>query len=176
MKNNKGFAITGILYSILLLFLMLLLLVLGNLQARKVIFDKQKNHVLSKIDNFGNLYDDIKTYTYINDDYQEFIASKDGNYLLEIWNADSISEYKKAKVYLLQGVKLYIKLGNNSGHDSEKNSKILMDKNNPDSWLITTSGINSNNGYVGIEIQSSSSINKFINDSNGAVRITYIRN
>ncbi len=49
MKNNKGFAITSIIYSMIILFLMLMLLILILLSSRKVILDKQKTDALNKI-------------------------------------------------------------------------------------------------------------------------------
>jgi len=47
--NRKGFAVTGIIYSMLILFLALVLLILSNLASRKVLFDKEKNEILEKI-------------------------------------------------------------------------------------------------------------------------------
>ena len=48
MKNNKGFAITSIIYAMLILFLGLIFLILGNLASRKAMFDKEKNEILSR--------------------------------------------------------------------------------------------------------------------------------
>lgn len=47
--NNKGFAISSMMYSILLLFLMLVLGVLAILGSRKVILDKIKNDVVTDL-------------------------------------------------------------------------------------------------------------------------------
>ena len=47
--NNKGFAVTGVLYGVLILFLTLLALILFNLQGKKVILDKQKKDVSDKV-------------------------------------------------------------------------------------------------------------------------------
>lgn len=49
MKNNKGFAITSIVYAMIILFLMLMLLMLMMFSSRKVILDKQKTDALNKI-------------------------------------------------------------------------------------------------------------------------------
>ena len=50
MKLNKsGFAVTGIIYSMLVLFLALVLLIMSNLASRKVLFDKEKGEILEKI-------------------------------------------------------------------------------------------------------------------------------
>ena len=46
MKNNKGFAITSIVYAMIILFLMLMLLMLMMFSSRKVILDKQKTDAL----------------------------------------------------------------------------------------------------------------------------------
>lgn len=47
--NNKGFAISSMMYSILLLFLMLILGVLGILGSRKIILDKVKNEIITEL-------------------------------------------------------------------------------------------------------------------------------
>lgn len=49
--NNKGFAISGILYSIMVLFLMLLLSILGILGSRKATLDKSKKEVLESLNS-----------------------------------------------------------------------------------------------------------------------------
>ena len=47
--NNKGFALTSIIYMLIVLFLMILLLVLSNLAQRKVVLDKLKYDVKTKL-------------------------------------------------------------------------------------------------------------------------------
>ena len=59
MKNNKGFAITSIIYAMLILFLGLIFLILGNLASRKAMFDKEKNEILSR---FNGDEDGFKIY------------------------------------------------------------------------------------------------------------------
>lgn len=51
--NNKGFALTSIIYMLIVLFLMILLLVLSNLASRKVILDKMKYDVKEKLNQGG---------------------------------------------------------------------------------------------------------------------------
>ena len=48
--NNKGFALTSIIYMLIVLFLMIMLLVLSNLATRKVVLDKVKYDVKNKLD------------------------------------------------------------------------------------------------------------------------------
>ena len=47
--NNKGFAIASILYSIMVLFLVLLLSILGMLGSRKATLDKNKKDIVSEL-------------------------------------------------------------------------------------------------------------------------------
>lgn len=51
--NNKGFALTSIVYMLIVLFLMLLLLILSNLATRKVVLDKLKYDVKNKLGQGG---------------------------------------------------------------------------------------------------------------------------
>ena len=48
--NNKGFAISGILYSILILFLVVLALFLFNMKNKKTILDSLKQDTMDSID------------------------------------------------------------------------------------------------------------------------------
>ena len=59
LQNNKGFAISGILYSILILFLLLVFSILAILGSRKLIIDRFKLEVLNKI--YGNELEKEKT-------------------------------------------------------------------------------------------------------------------
>ena len=47
--NNKGFAVSGILYALLLLFITILVMLLFNFQNKKNILDKLKQDTLNKI-------------------------------------------------------------------------------------------------------------------------------
>ena len=65
--NNKGFAIASILYSIMVLFLLLLLSILGILGSRKAILDKNKKDILDSLNNEvlqGNLKDKVLAHGY----------------------------------------------------------------------------------------------------------------
>ena len=48
--NNKGFALTSMIYMLIVLFLMIMLLVLSNLAQRKVVLDKIRYDVKNKLD------------------------------------------------------------------------------------------------------------------------------
>ena len=51
--NNKGFALTSIIYMLIVLFLMIMLLILANLAQRKVVLDKIKNDVKNELNQGG---------------------------------------------------------------------------------------------------------------------------
>ena len=53
--DNKGFAITSIIYSILILFLALVVLILNNMAVRQNIFERQKQEILEKLENVGKI-------------------------------------------------------------------------------------------------------------------------
>ena len=138
MKNNKGFAVTGILYAILVLFLFFILLILNNFQARKVLFDKQKDTVLEKL---GNSYEPVLERDYIYDstkEFQEFITPKDGVYKIEVWGSGVNVTYVSGDVKLYQGIKLYILIGSTSSAGTSSN--IRTEKLKTNSILINATG------------------------------------
>ena len=51
--NNKGFAVSGIIYSILILFLILIFSILSIMGARKMVLDKLKNDVMNELNDEG---------------------------------------------------------------------------------------------------------------------------
>ena len=57
--NNKGFALSGIIYSILILFLVLIFAVLTVLGSRKLILDKLKNDVMNELNNSNNVQEEV---------------------------------------------------------------------------------------------------------------------
>lgn len=59
--DNKGFAISGMIYTILLLFIMLLFGILALLGGRKVIFDKLKHDIAIKLNNDESVIRNLKT-------------------------------------------------------------------------------------------------------------------
>ena len=53
--NNKGFAISGIIYSILVLFLVFLALFLFSMKSKKQILDTLREDTIESIDNYNHL-------------------------------------------------------------------------------------------------------------------------
>jgi uncharacterized repeat protein (TIGR02543 family) len=63
--NNKGFALTGIIYMLIVLFLLVLLLILANLAERKVVLDKIKYDVKQKLNQGGIISETTNKNSYI---------------------------------------------------------------------------------------------------------------
>ena len=62
--NNKGFALTSIIYMLIVLFLMIMLLILANLAQRKVVLDKIKSDVKENLNPGGILAQNTYTVTF----------------------------------------------------------------------------------------------------------------
>lgn len=140
MKSEKGFATTGILYSILVLFLFFILLILNNFQARKVLFDKQKDTVLEKLETneLGNVL--IQEFTYADDiNLYEFITPKEGIYEIKVWGAGTAG-YVSGNVELYQGIKLYIET--NSVDSTNNFSSVRTEKNKINTTILKAYGSN----------------------------------
>lgn len=125
MKQEKnGFAISSILYMILLLFLTLLFGILGMLGARKIVFDKAKREIIEDLDK-SSFYEFSRSFNFVND-VQTFIVPKDGNYQIELWGArggnihtylGGNGAYTKGTIALKKGEILYVYVGG-AGSDS----------------------------------------------------------
>ena len=84
--NNKGFAISGILYATLILFLILMLGTLSTLASGKFLLDKTKNDLIDKLN--GNESIEIIM------DYTKVTVTKGTEYVLN--PLDGISAYNSA--------------------------------------------------------------------------------
>ncbi len=98
--DNKGFAIASVLYSIMVLFLILLLSILGILGSRKAILDKNKKDIIeslnSSLENNKFIFEH-RNITIVNDGNLENIrfALMDGVYVKLIGDNYLESEYIK---------------------------------------------------------------------------------
>lgn len=117
--NNKGFLITGILYSLLLLFLVLIIGMVAILSARQKKLDYISHDIITRLNdkydfNIAKVWD----FDYTGD-YQTFTVPADGYYEIELWGAQGGGEYggkgayTKGIIYLNKGENLYIYVGNN---------------------------------------------------------------
>ena len=121
MKNNKGFALSGILYSLFLLIvsliLLLLILLAVSYKSLNNLLMEEKNDILSKTNTNNTVFE----YGF-SSSYQTFIAPREGEYVVEAWGASGggNNEYKyrggagaytRGSIYLKKGDTLYIYVG-----------------------------------------------------------------
>lgn len=128
--NNKGFATTAIMYSILTLILMLLLGSMAYLANRKKVLDKIKQDTYNEVNEILSL--DTVEYDYTGNS-QTFKVLKSGYYKMEAWGAQggSISTYKgglggysSGYVYLEKNEKLYVYVGGAGSHTTSANTEV----------------------------------------------------
>ena len=94
--NKKGFAVSGILYTILLIFLALIYMLLMNFKNKKNLLDQLKSEVIN-----GDKCQSGIVYTFdYTGDVQEFVAPCDGEYKLEVWGAQGGRGYYSDTCYI----------------------------------------------------------------------------
>ena len=86
--NKKGFAISGMIYAILVLFLIMVFSILSILGSRKLTFDKLKKDVLTDL---NQIVDSTYDFTYTGK--IQPITLKPGVYKLEVWGAQGGDSY-----------------------------------------------------------------------------------
>lgn len=167
--NNKGFAVSSIMYSILVVFLIILLGILGTLGSRKVVLDKLKKDLKEELENGTS--ENVWDFTFTGN-YQEFVVPSNGKYKVELWGASNDDNtingsYTSGNITLTESTYLYIYVGQikTSGNTF----------NNGDTDLRTVSGnwdsFNSSKSSIMISIGPVSS-KSYISGHTGCVAIT----
>ena len=152
MKNNKGFATSFLLFSILILFLVIISILLFTLSNSASLNGKIKSKLETDIQN-PNAYNEYNYY--YTGDVQMFVSPKDRNYIIKAWS--SSNNYASGSIFLKKGQKLFIYVGrsdyNNGdsdirevyGTDSDatsKNSTILKAANNASNSMVSSEKFN----------------------------------
>ena len=83
--NNKGFAVSGILYPILILTIFLIVEILTLMSTRKTVLDKSKKELLNKIDESGRVYTNEELSAILDD-----LTSKRDSFLGKTYPVGSI--------------------------------------------------------------------------------------
>lgn len=113
--NNSGFAITSIIYAMLLLFVILMTLTILTLGRRKNLLDKSRDEAKTLLNEFYEEYEFDYTGT-----AQNFVAKRDGYYKVELWGAQGGSNelssggkgaYTEGIIYLSKNQNIYIYVG-----------------------------------------------------------------
>lgn len=122
--NNKGFLITGILYSLLLLFLILIVGMVAILSARQNKLEYISRDIITKLNDKYD-FNIARSWSFdYTGDYQVFTVPTDGYYNVELWGAQGGSmtdnsktynggagAYTKGTIYLTRGENIYIYVG-----------------------------------------------------------------
>lgn len=140
--NQKGFAITGFIYTILVLFIGLLIAILALLNSRKTVLDKLKEKVR------GETYvTSIITYDPFVEtgEILEFSAKAQGYYQF-ILESPKTSELNGAslsfEIYLLKGQQLYFLIGSEKYNNAT--TQIIYDRNDLTSIIASISSMDYN--------------------------------
>jgi len=130
--NNKGFAVSGIIYGILVLFIILLITLLSMFNSRKTVLDNLKEKVLNQVGS--NV--EIKEFTYTElNKIGEYKTELKGYYNIQMNNINGSS--LSTNIYLNQGEKLYFKIANNMvSIYSDKEAKELLASINNSTYTI----------------------------------------
>lgn len=133
-NNNRGFLVTGMLYSLLLLFLVLMIGMLAIMNARQNKLNYISRNIITKL-NDKYTFDVARQWEFdYTGNYQTFTVPTDGYYNIELWGAqggnmtgtgyksDGTSRgqltytggkgaYTKGVIYLTKGETIYIYVG-----------------------------------------------------------------
>lgn len=122
--NNKGFAITGFLYSIFAIFLVILSMLIISMTSSKLTLDKVKKNVKTSLDDIessGGSFEQAFSYT---GGEQAFNVPYTGWYLIELWGAEGGAAnsalsgngaYVSGKTYLSKNEVIYVYVGGKGG-------------------------------------------------------------
>lgn len=149
MKNNKGFATSFIVFSLLILFLVVMSILLFTLNGSSTLSSKLKDNLITNIET-PNLYNEYNYY--YSNDVQVFIAPKDRIYNVKAWSSDG--NYIYGKINLKKGDKLYIYVGeasyNNGNTDIRTVNGNAYDETSLNSTIMRSSN-DLNNSFASEE-------------------------
>ena len=138
MKNNKGFATSFIVFSLLILFLVVMSILLFTLNGSSTLSSKLKDNLISDIET-PNIYNEFNYY--YSNDVQVFIAPKDRIYNVKVWSSQG--NYIFGKISLKKGDKLYIYVGetnyNNGNSDVRTVNGNASDETSLNSTIMRSS-------------------------------------
>lgn len=134
--NNKGFAISGVLYSMLILIITLMFLVLGILAGRRTTLSKISNESQQSVEDrvvtvektvcSSINFDTATLYTFNSADLEQTVDLSQGFYLIQAWGASGTKNNNNvggkgayvAAIYQVEGNEtLYLNLGGNYNDD-----------------------------------------------------------
>ena len=163
MRNNKGFATSFILFSILVLFLILLSVLLFTLNNSSSLNGKLKNDLVNKIEDV----EAYRQYNYSTAQFvQEFVAPKERNYTIKAWSANG--NYIFGNIDLKKGEKLYLYVGLDNGKtDIRTIYGDITDTNSINSRILYIDNVDNDVSTSTTSNKLTNVVKKIAHDTNG---------
>lgn len=182
--NNKGFAISSIMYLILVMALLLVAILLGLLNSRKNILDTQKRKLINSL--AVEPLESLTVFNYSNDDI--FTVPKGGVYKFELCGSKESNVNGTCTYGLInidKGITFYISFSNYASVNYLGNSIMFASggiskyMNNDCNGSFISGDINCNYNNTGAPVHpdyvfSNTEIKENINSGNAYAKITYI--
>lgn len=174
--NNKGFAVTGIIYTLMVLFIILIIALLSMFNDRKKILDKLKDKVLNNIsttiDYTPSSYNPKSSADLALDEFYTYTAKIKGYYELKLISSNG--SVLKSNLYLREGEKLYLRVGSKTYNNGT--SEIFSDKTDATSVLMKVTNTKNTiiDNYNNRMFLKTSYTKNNLALGNGSIIITYI--
>ena len=178
--NNKGFAITTVIYGLSILGILLIIIIMGNLSSTR-----SNVKTLSKdIDNELNYYSRASiSYSYTDEnDLQQFEVpvGQSGWYRFELWGASGNGvnggkgAYTTGIIKLTEGDLLYIKVGKSSTGKAGESTDVRIVADNEDLGLLSRIMVAAGGGIEpGSDGGTLCGYNQNMNSSGGMIKDDY---
>lgn len=164
--NNKGFAISTLLYGIMIMIFLIVFALMSILGTTR----KNTKNLVSQIEEELNMYSNTNVTMMYDSSITEartYIAPSSGWYRIELWGSklnSSPGSYVSGMIYLKENNYLYINLGKEES--GETDSYIELSSNEESTIMLAPGAVSSGEqshykiiGYAGTEIQTSDGIN-----------------
>lgn len=174
--NNKGFAITGIIYTLMVLFIILIIALLSMFNDRKKILDKLKdkvqNNINTEIDYTPASFNPKSVTELEQDEFYTYEVKIKGYYELKLISSNG--SVLKSELYLKEGEKLYLKVGSKT-YNSGK-SEIYFSKEDKTSLLMQITNTNNivTDNYKNRLFQKTNYTKNTLELGDGSIIITYV--
>lgn len=170
--NRRGFAVSGIIYTVLIIFIILLISILSLLNSRKNVLDTLKNKVLGEVNDTSSIVYDpfIETGKIL-----EFSARARGYYSFEVISPKITNNGSKVttEIFLEKGESLYILIGA-SNYNGGK-TEIRTIKNDSNSTIIKASATSYvADSYQDRKFMNTSISNNSVTATTGKVVVKYL--
>ena len=171
--NNKGFAVSGIIYTILIIFLVLLFGILSLFNSRKNVLDKLKNNVIGDVNTVTNVTYEPFTQS---GEVIEFVAKARGYYQFHLYSpkiGTTNGSQVTTEIYLSKGETLYFLIGASNYNNGETIIRTGREDNSTVIIRASTSSFVASN-YSGKIFTNTVIKEKSVTDTAGKIEVKYL--